>query len=106
MVLPRPVHLVYAVGQRNVRSATHDIYRPVEEFKKELCIPRPYVLMHAEWSYHDPPALFLRWGSVIFLPPRHDIDRPVEEFRTELCIHRPCVLMVLPRNVRPVYAVG
>ncbi|GFR13447.1 hypothetical protein TNCT_149481 [Trichonephila clavata] len=49
--------------------------------------------MHAGWSYRDPSARCMRWGSVMFIPPRHDINRPVEEFRTEICIHRPYVLM-------------
>ncbi|GFQ78535.1 hypothetical protein TNCT_571631 [Trichonephila clavata] len=44
-------------------------------------------------AHRDPSARCMRWGSVMFIPPRHDINRPVEEFRTELCIHRPCVLM-------------
>ncbi|GFR07064.1 hypothetical protein TNCT_160651 [Trichonephila clavata] len=60
--------------------------------QKELCIHRPYVLMHAD-GLTRPVRPCMRWGSVMFVPPRHDIDRPVEEFRTELCIHRPCVLM-------------
>ncbi|GFR07065.1 hypothetical protein TNCT_160661 [Trichonephila clavata] len=44
-------------------------------------------------AHRDPSARCMRWGSVMFIPPRHDINRPVEEFRTDLCIHRPGILM-------------
>ncbi|GFR09415.1 hypothetical protein TNCT_34071, partial [Trichonephila clavata] len=53
---------------------------------------RPCVLMHADGLTATRRPV-MRWGSVMFIPPRHDINRPVEESRTELCIHRPCVLM-------------
>ncbi|GFR23626.1 hypothetical protein TNCT_527771 [Trichonephila clavata] len=63
------------------------------ELWKDSETHRPYVLMHAGWSYRNPFVWHMRWGSVMFVPPRHDIYWPVEEFITELCIHPPYVLM-------------
>ncbi|GFQ85984.1 hypothetical protein TNCT_366731 [Trichonephila clavata] len=80
MVLPRPVRLVYAVGQRNVRFR-HSRHLPAcgrIQNRTELCIRRPCVLMHAGWSYREPSARCMRWGSIMFITPRHDINRPVE----------------------------
>ncbi|GFR08920.1 hypothetical protein TNCT_560411 [Trichonephila clavata] len=71
----------------------HDIHRPVEESRTELCIHRPCVLMNAGWSYCDPSGRYMRRSSVMFITPRHDIHRPLKKFRTEICIHRPYVLM-------------
>ncbi|GFQ85981.1 hypothetical protein TNCT_366721 [Trichonephila clavata] len=70
-------------GVRNVRFAKA---RHSPDFGRILN-RRPYVLMHAGWSYRNPFAWHMRWGSVMFVPPRQDIHRPVEESRTELCIH-------------------
>ncbi|GFR08909.1 hypothetical protein TNCT_560381 [Trichonephila clavata] len=84
----------------------HATDRPVEEYRTELCIRRPCVLMNAGWSYREPSARCKRWGSIMFITPRHDINRPVEEFRplypptwnSEEC------RLVLLRPVRLVYA--
>ncbi|GFQ96925.1 hypothetical protein TNCT_101451 [Trichonephila clavata] len=65
--------------------------------------------MHAGWSYRDPSAWCMRWGSVMFVPPLTTFTGLWKNSKTELCIHRLCVLMHadgLTRPVRPVYAVG
>ncbi|GFQ78536.1 hypothetical protein TNCT_571641 [Trichonephila clavata] len=73
MVLPRPARPVLRWGSVMFLPPRHDIDRPVEEFRTELCIRRPCVLMHAGWSYATVRRC-MRWGSVMFITPRHDIN--------------------------------